>query len=226
VGDRPDFTESAVTITPGRVQIEAGLTRTSEGDVESTEVGEVLLRIGLLPALEARVGLGSWARIDAPAGDVDGLTDLDLGAKLALLEGAGARPTVAVIGAVSLPTGAEGVGSEEAEPVAILAAEWELTEAVGMGTNLGWSRPAGGEGRFDRAWISAALGVSLDDRWGWFLEGYGFGQEKDGGDATGHADTGVTYRVHDDLQLDARVGKSFRGEADDWFAGLGVVLRI
>ncbi len=226
VGDRPDFTESAVTIAPGRVQIEAGATLASEGGTDVTEVGEVLVRVGLLPWLESRLGLGSWSGVDAPGGEQDGFTDLELGAKLALLKGAATVPTLALLASSTLPTGAEGVGSEEAEPAVILAAEWELTDRVGVGSNLGWTRPHDGRGRHDSLWLSTAVGVALDARWSWFLEGYGFDQEEDHGPSTGYVDTGVTYQVHGDLQLDLRVGKGFRGEADDWSAGAGVVLRI
>lgn len=43
--------------------------------------------------------------------------------------------------------------------------------------------------------------------------------------ATFYADTGLTYDVNDDLQLDLRVGRGFNDLDEDRFAGLGLVVR-
>jgi hypothetical protein len=46
VTDRPDFTESAATVTRGRTQVEMGYTFTSAGDFDEHAMGELLVRIG------------------------------------------------------------------------------------------------------------------------------------------------------------------------------------
>jgi len=93
---------------------------------------------------------------------------------------------------------------------------------VGLGVNLG------GEAVFadqteEEYWFSSAVGFDLSDRLAGFLEYFTFTEELD--DFTSYTDAGITYLVHDDLQLDARVGFGL-GEADDEiFWGLGVVAR-
>lgn len=60
VGDRPDFTESALTVAPGSWQIEAGATVTTGDAFDTTEIGEVLVRHGLKPGTELRMVLPSY----------------------------------------------------------------------------------------------------------------------------------------------------------------------
>ena len=224
IGDRPDFTESAATIAPGRVQIEAGVTGTDAGGADVLEAGEILARIGLDARTELRVGLGSWVRIEDGATDLDGLDDLELGFKRHLLAGEGATPELALIVATTLPTGGADIGADDLQPLAVLAGEWTLSERVGLGTNLGWTRAHDGE-RFSSLWVSAAFGIALGERAGLFLEGFAFDKEAPGGDAAGYGDAGLTYLIAPDLQLDVRVGTGFDGGSDD-FVGAGLVLRI
>ena len=57
VTDRPDATESAITVAPGVFQLEFGYTF---GEIESVSVhnlGEVLLRVGVADMLELRLGV-------------------------------------------------------------------------------------------------------------------------------------------------------------------------
>jgi len=224
VGDRPDFTESALTVAPGRVQIEAGLTRTDGDGVKVLEAGEILARIGLDENTELRVGLGSWVRVENGADEVDGLDDLEMGFKRHLVAGEGSAPELAMIVAATLPTGGEDVGAEQWQPLALLAAEWSLSERVGLGTNLGWTSAHDGE-RFSSLWLSAALGIALNERAGLFLEGYAFDKETTGGDDATYGDAGLTYLVDDNLQLDLRVGTGF-DEGAGTYVGAGFVLRI
>src|SRR5688500_373298 len=64
VTDRPDFTESAVTV-PGGVQVEAGATYAGEAGADGTTVGEVLVRAALTPRAELRVGVPSYVTASA-----------------------------------------------------------------------------------------------------------------------------------------------------------------
>ncbi|MGH7563856.1 MAG: hypothetical protein ACREK5_05485, partial [Gemmatimonadota bacterium] len=52
VTDRPDFTESALTVPRGDPQLESGYTLTRADDADEHALGEVLLRIGVAGRLE------------------------------------------------------------------------------------------------------------------------------------------------------------------------------
>lgn len=221
VGDRPDFTESAVAVSPRRVQVEAGTTWTRDEGESAQEIGEVLVRIGVVEDLELRLGLGSWVR----SGDAEGWDGGSLGLKARLVEGWGGRPELAVLLGAATPFGGEEVADESWQPEAKLALGWELAEGLELGVNAGYARPGRGASRFDQAQWSAALGWGATERLGVFLEAFGFGREEAGGGATRYLDGGVTWLLGPELQLDARVGHGLGNEAADWFAGVGVVAR-
>ena len=224
VGDRPDFTESAVTITPGRVQIEAGVTYTDDDPVEVWEIGEVLARIGLTDRLELRVGLNSWAQVELPRGrDVSGFVDSSLGIKVALGELGGW--TTALLASTSLPTGSSEFREDRYQPDVVFAAERDLSEAVSLGTNVGHAWASDGGERFGESFASAALGVGLSDATGAFFELFGFVRSSGGGPDTYFFDAGVTHALGPNLQLDFRVGTGLNDEAEDLFAGAGVIWR-
>ena len=46
------------------------------------------------------------------------------------------------------------------------------------------------------------------------------------GNATAYLDVGLTFLIHENLQLDGRVGQGFNGLDEDWFTGIGLVTRI
>lgn len=222
VTDRPDFTESAVSVVPGRVQLEAGWTMETADEVDVHTLGEVLFRIGVLPRTEFRVGLNSFVTVDAPGGDSSGLDDVSIGAKFELLEGRASRPQTAVLIGTTVPTGDGEVAAEEWQPEAILALEWDLSHRVGLGVNGGWTYAGTDDDRFHEGKASAAVGVGLTERVGAFFEAFGFVSEEED---PAFFDAGLTYLVSDDFQLDGRVGVGLDDDASDWFVGLGISQR-
>lgn len=226
--DRPDFTEGTRTVAPGRVQVEMGATFDDTVAGEDLAVGETLVRLGVAPRVELRLGAGSYLRSDADNATVEGWGEPSLGVKLGLRpEARGAAPAAALLVGVGLPFGDDRVALAGAEPSAVLALAWDLPAGWGLGANLGWAQPvdgAGGERRFAQGLASVAAGVDLGAGWGLFLETYGFTREAHGGDATAHADGGLTWSPRPDLQLDLRVGTTLEGPEDD-FVGIGVSFR-
>jgi hypothetical protein len=228
VGDRPDFTESAVTVAPGRLQLEGGYTFERAGEAELHTIGELLMRIGVGASTEIRVEVGSWLHLDDGASTVDGLADPGLGLKQRFLAGDGAVPELALLAASSVPIGNAEVSTVRPEPSLVAAAGWELDERTALGANLGW---AGNfdpdlDERFSSVWLSASLAYAATGRLGLFLETYGFDQEEVDGDATGYVDAGATWLANPDLQFDLRCGRGFSGLDYAWFAGAGVVARF
>lgn len=228
VTDRPDFTESAETIAPGRFQLEAGATFTDAGRVEDLSLGEILGRLGLTDRLELRLGAGSYREVDGPGGaEASGWEDTSLGVKARLAAGdGGARPDAALIVATTLPTGARDLGGGAGlQPEAVLALAWEPTPGLGLGVNAGYAYPRDAGERFHQGFASVALGWPAGERLGLFAELYGFSEEEEGGDATSYANGGATWLLGPDLQLDARLGTGLSGTDTDWFVGVGFAAR-
>jgi len=223
VTDRPDFTESTSAVAPGRVQLESGLTFTSAG-ADTLEGPEALLRIGLVDRLELRLEAPSYTWADA--GD-DGLGDSSLGFKLELAEQSGARPALAIIGEVGLPTGDSDLTTDHLQPGAILAASWDLPSEIAIGLNAGATSADDGAGdNFSEYSASAALGFPITGDLSGFVEYYGLYRSGGGGGSEHVVDGGLTYLITPDVQLDVRVGAGLNDRAPDWLVGAGLSVRF
>lgn len=227
VTDRPDFTESAAAVEPGRLQLEAGYTLSETGGERTHAVGEVLLRWGVLEAVELRIGINSFLHVEGPISDESGWEDLSLGGKVELKGPDRRRPVVpalALLIGTTLPTGSNGMGASALQPGAILAAAWELPERLGLGANVGWSL-LDGEGGTAGEWSgSVAVGGALGERLGMFAEYFALLPDDDFGDRAHYGDAGLTWLLNADTQLDARAGLNL-GDAGDFFFGVGVARR-
>lgn len=225
VTDRPDFTESASTVSPGLLQLEAGYTFSRSGSDRQHDVGETLLRIGVRERIELRLGVPTFTVLNGDPEDVDGFGDASLGLKVALSGGDdGGAPETALLVATSVPTGEDGLGASGLRPGATLALGWSLPKELGLGVNLGYERFES-EGRdLGRAKGSVALGVPLSPTVGAFLEGFLLVPEGSRPERP-FADTGFTVLLSPDLQLDVRAGVGLDRPRPSWFVGTGLSVR-
>ena len=225
VTDRPDFTESATTVAPGFLQLEAGYTFTRSGETRQHDVGEALLRVGVRDRIEIRLGIPGYGSVRTGTGDEDGFGDASVGLKVRLFEpsGAGAPRTAFLVG-TSLPTGADDIGASGLQPGATLALAWDLPGGLGLGVNLGYESVEEEGGDLGRGKGSVALGVPVSGPVGAFLEGYVLVPEGSR-DAESFLDGGLTVLLGPHLQLDARVGAGLEGPDPDYFAGAGLAVR-
>lgn len=232
VTDRPDFTESTATVAPGHVQVEAGATLARVEEEDSDTFGEVLVRIGLGPRLEARLGAGSYSRTDGPGGEISGREDPAVGVKVRLTgdaaELAPGLPAVSLLLGTSVPMGDDELTSDAWEPEAKLAFGWEVTSWLSLSANVNaaYLNDPAADDRFTQLSASLSAGFPLTDRLGAFAEVYGFSEEEPDGPSTRYVNGGVTWLFGNDLQLDARVGWGLNDADPEWFAGVGAGLRF
>ena len=224
--DRPDQTESAQLVPVGVVQVEGGATVASSRGARATSYGEMLVRVGVHDAVELRVEPLTYTTVrSGGAARAAGVEDVGLGIKLPLFRSDSVPrfvPDLAVIGATSLPTGARHFRGDGAQPGAVLAADWSLAERLGVGSNLTISRGrADGERYWERG-ASATLGLGLGERAGVYAEWFAVRDTRD--DAAVHVlNSGITYKLSSDFQLDARIGRGNRDSGS--FGGIGFAAR-
>jgi hypothetical protein len=191
---------------------------------------EALLRIGLSDRWELRLDPGSWLEIDRPGrDDMSGLVNARLGFKVELVQSVSdvlGGMDLALIAATTVPTGDDDLVSDRWQPEVVLAAGWAVTDRVSVGSNLGAARLDEDGEWFTSAWISGVVGVAIDDRWSAFVELFAFHAERDDGPETATFQTGTTYLVSDDLQLDARVARRLSAEGPDLLFGIGGAWRF
>jgi len=220
VTDRPDFTESTDTVPLGWIQVENGYTYTRGDNTSTHSLGEGLIRVGLTPTTELRVGFPNYQ----VSGAQSGLSDTEIGVKCTVREQDHAIPATAIIFASSLPTGGSDFRNNDLQLTAKLCMEWELTPQWGVAANLNYEASGNGEDRFNPLSSSLSFGYSLTDSVGLFAEYYGFyPQEKNGG-AAHTLNGGITLLITPDIQMDARVGKTLSD--DSWFIGAGTAFRF
>jgi hypothetical protein len=232
VTDRPDFTESTATVPVGMTQVEGGYTFTRNGSTRDQSIGELLIRRGLNERLELRIGVNSYGIVrDAVNGNASGQTEPSIGIKWNLSQGSETfqftRPQIALIAATSLPVGSRSLRENRLQPGAKLCFAWNVTERLGLASNLNYDLASSGGQQFHQFSGSVSAAYSLNERLGSFFEVYGFTPDSPNGPDTKYFNTGLTYLVNADFQFDARVGFGLGNPATpDYFVGVGAARRF
>jgi hypothetical protein len=232
--DRPNFTNSPDTVAAGHLQVETGYTFTRKGPQKDSSLGELLLRYGIDERCETRLGLGSYHWIDTGVpGErrISGLQDPFVEVKVRLNEAeaehrAPGMPALGLLVQTTIPVGARALTSDAWQPRAALALYWELTKSLSLGSNLGCAYLADSGERFTQCFASLSAGVQVNDKVNAFFEGLTFSKESARGSSTQYLDTGLSYLMSKDLQLDVRVGAGLNSPRPNWFTGLGGSIRF
>lgn len=231
--DRPDLTDSAKTVQPGAVQLEAGLgyahASVGGGGSERRLVVEGLLRAGLTDRLEARLGGEPFVRVRG-AEDESDHGDVTLGLKYRFLDAREGAwwPALGVLPSVKLPAASEPIGSGRPDYALIGLASFALPWALGLDVNagpvlVGQSRP---NGYLLQALTTASLSRELTDRLVSFIEIiFASRARRDGRDAVG-LDAGLTCFLTPAVALDVAAETSLAGQGPDWALGAGISVRF
>ena len=239
VTDRPDQTESAEVLPRGFVQLELGWTFSHEDEggfeADSLSVPEVLARIGLGNRFELRLGWDGIAfdEVEGPgfAFDDEGAGDASIGFKVKLRDERGRSPAIAILAETSVPVGEDGFTSDEFDPSARVSIAHTLSDRLSLGWNVGASLATdvgddGAEHTLSSALYTVALGIGISDRTGAFIEFFGEAPLSADGGPANSLDGGFTWLFGPNVQLDAFVGVGLSDAADDFFAGMGVSIRL
>jgi hypothetical protein len=230
VTDRPDFTESSEVVGRGAVQIETGFTLESDraGDIQSRAitVPAILARIGVGSRVELRVGGDGYLRgwISGPSSEaVSGYSDVDVGAKVKLLDRDGFD--MSVIPILSVPTYNTHYSSRTYDSAVKLTWATDLPRDFGLSGNANVVRRGNEFGRFSQGAFSASLSHALAERWSSYGEGYVFTPVLGEAGAAWTVNGGVTRAIGPDMQLDLEIGRGVSARAVDWFLGVGFTVR-
>ena len=200
VADRPDQTVSSLTIPHKSFQIEGGVLF---GDLNNEAqrlylIPTTLFRYGLFRGVELRLGENLVKYKSESSSEARfGLSDLELGAKFQILNREDVNTKIAFLTHVVLPTGAEGLSTEKYGTINKLAISHELNSFVGLGYNVGYDYFGYSKGILT---YSLALGAAFNDKLGAYLEFYG--QWRDFDNFVINFDSGITYLLQENLQLD------------------------
>ncbi len=228
VTDRPDQTESAVTVPKGLFQLETGFLYQYDEiqllEIEDYVYNTSLLRYGLFENMELRFGFGYMAQQYTNKSIDFGNTNrawspMNFGLKTHITQQNGWVPELALLTTLNLNTAGDQVFGEEYTGMNLrLAASHQLNDWLGLGYN------AGAEWNGGQAWpvyfYSVAAGISLSGQLGCFAEVYGYLPEFSHPDH--RMDAGFTFLILDNLQVDLSGGIGLSEISPDYFIGTGL----
>ena len=236
ITDRPDITESSQAVGRGILQVETSVqlrrfeAQSVETDIFSTPT---LFRFGVGRSLELRLGTDAYSVADetGPLGastESSGFGPIFLGAKYHMMEptDGSSVPSFGVLVFVELPSGSSTFRTRLVSGGLLLAADGDLSERFSWGANAGVTalERDTGDPR-GAASLSAALGVSLSDRFGGFAEFAVAGLGLPDDERVSIADAGVTFLVSPNAQFDLAAGAGLTDPSPDFFVTLGFSFR-
>ena len=206
ITDRPDQTESSSTLLKGSLQIESGILFGSiNGDFFSEEVllaPTVLWRYGITKGIEIRLFTELASIKDKITSEmISGINDLQIGTKIQLLKKEGINTEIAFISHAIIPTAKYELSLNKLGTINKLSISHELKNNIGLGYNIGYDYFGSGSGHFT---YSLAIGIGISDRIGFYVEPYGEIVEFE--NHVSNFDTGLTYLIKDNSQLDVSFG--------------------
>ena len=235
--DRPDFTDSSITVGYRQLQIESGYkyTQAIAGDhtLNAHDLPELLVRYGLAERLELRVawdeGMVFESHRDRNTGRLvaeNGSTDMDIGFKYALTQQDKWRPQSAIITAVSAPVGTPELSSRQVHVLINYLYSWDFTKKLSLNCSTGslWTAESGDH--FSQLLQAASVEYELTEKLHVFNEWAVF-LRRDFSDNRPqfYYDAGLTYLVTPNFQLDWRAGMGLSAAADGFFTGCGLTIR-
>ena len=221
--DRPgEGTDAASVVGAGTLQLEAGLfhERDRQEDEQCWQYPTGLLRYGLTERVEVRVSSGLFTNQERMN---TGWLPIDVSTKVALVdEPQGWVPQAALLVGLTLPsTGSPSEQARFTQPHVVLLLNHSLTSWLGITTNVGAHWEEDSPETIYRYALS--FDISISDRVGAFAEFYGDLPEASPSDHL--FNSGFTYLINNDLQLDLAAGSALTEGAPDFYVGGGVSVR-
>jgi Putative MetA-pathway of phenol degradation len=236
--ERHDFTQSAVTVGRGVVQLEGGYSyfyKDTGDEVESSHTfPEMLLRVGLSEDIEFRLRWNyAWQFIeDEP--DRIGAEDLTFSLKFQMTRQSccGCLPTSALEVRGTAPTGGDAFSADQVGYSFDYIYQWDLCEGVtlagstGFGTNgfadFGLAAEEPAEDHFNTWSQSAVVGFELTESNTMYAEWYGlFSDGREDEFVVSVFNVGIDHYLSQNLVVDVRAGVGLSDDADDFFTGVG-----
>lgn len=245
ITDRPDQSESAVTVPKGFIQIELG--GTFEKDkiehefptlvpaktTESISAPSALIRWGILNNIELRFGVeaifqkyddGNSSIIQPHYEEwISGISPITVGAKFRLFDEKNTRPEAAILTSFSIPVFDNAFKTPHLGAEIRIALANTLTERLGVSYNVGaeWD---GDDNSNPTGLYTLAFGLGLNKKLSMFAEIFGF--VRNGTEPDHRLDGGFTYLFARNVQLDISGGYGITEISPDFFIGAGVSFRL
>lgn len=220
VTDRPDQTESAISVPLGSLQIESGFFYEWVGrdihEINNSAIPTTLFRYGISKILEFRFQI-DYFKLTTNEFFLSGFDDFSVGMKAQLYTND--FTNIAILANAVIPSGSESFRDPRSSFNGILCISHELSDIVGLGYNVGLNYDAYKNLNFIYA---IATGFSLTEKLSAFTEVFGSFNRFSTAEVS--FDLGFTYLLSNNLQLDTSFGKGINLETI--FLSFGISWRI
>ena len=227
--DRPDFTESPITVDAGAVQVELSFVDYArDGDRNALSVAPANIKVGLLNDVDLQFVFDPYVDSDDGMTTSSGSGDLQFRLKINLWGNDGGATAFAFMPFITVPTGADGISSDHVEGGLIFPFAMDLTDDVGLGlmfeTDFVYDDQDDG---YDTEFVgTGVVGLDVTSEFGLYLEGIGITSTDSDVDFRGILGGGLTYSITDDLVLDVGVNVGLTGDTDDVNVFTGITVRF
>lgn len=227
--DRPDITESPITVDAGAVQLELSFfDYAKNGAKEAWTIAPANLKIGLLNNVDLQFVIDPYARQDDGATTREGFGDTQLRLKINLWGNDGGETAFAFMPYIKLPTASDDLGNDHVEGGLIFPFSTDLAEGVGLGlmfeTDFVYDAT---DDMYDTEFlVTGVLGFDVTDVIGLYVEGVAIESTDPDTDFRGLLGLGGTYAVSENLVFDVGVNIGLSGDADDVNIFSGVTVRF
>lgn len=206
ITDRPDQTESAITVEPGILQIESGIINQVDGDginrLKNIFLPTNLLRYGISNNVELRLVLQLYGEKTTTNSTYQfALGNVEFGTKVVLNRKEDSKVQFALLSHVKLPKNDWGNFSENLGFINRLSLMHELTNIIGIGYNLGYDYFTNRQGNFT---YTMAIGIGVSEKLS--IYGESFGSVFVNNIPLSNFDYGLAYLVKPYFQLDLSFG--------------------
>ncbi len=225
--DRPDLTESPITVDAGAVQLEMSFfDYARNGSAESWTAAPFNLKVGLTNSADIQFVFDPYVHVRDSGATESGIGDVQIRLKINLWGNDSGETALAVMPFVKIPTAADGIGNDEFEGGLIVPWGTTLTESVGLGLmaelDLVYDDA---DDDYDLEFVTTAvIGVDLTEDLGMYFEGVAITPTD--GDFRALLGIGGTYSLSENVVLDAGVNIGLTGDADDINVFTGITVRF
>lgn len=234
--DRPDQTESAITVDAGHVQVEMDFfnytydRHSTDGvKTETWNIAPINVRIGLLNHLDLHVILDNYVDTRTKEGRdtirASGFGDITLRMKYNFWGNEGGPTSFGIIPFVKLPLSASNIRNGRTEGGVILPFSVELPWGWSAGMMTEADFVSDDHGGYETEWVnSISFSRDLTKNLGMYLEFFSVVGTAPGFQWQGQVDAGLTYAISDNIQLDCGCNFGVTKSAPDFqpFAGISI----
>ncbi|OKH50323.1 hypothetical protein NIES2101_19900 [Calothrix sp. HK-06] len=237
---RPSKTDTPFTVDAGRVQIESDLVtytrdvNNSDGiDTKTYQIFVPNIRVGLLNNVDFQIQLQTYnnARTKLKDGTEQvqsGYGDTTVGLRVNFWGNDDGKTALGMITTVKFPTNQDNLGNNAIEGGITLPFVIALSEQLNLGMETGFAlNKNNNDSGYNVGFInSVVLGYQATEKLGTYIEFFTDFTTESNSELVATFDTGVTYLLTENLQLDAGVNIGLTQASDDFNSFVGFSVRF